>query len=215
MTPQKLHRPRAVFLDANIVASGAPAPAFLAKKLLAAAAMALGALLASSPAANADTSGPYFDVSIGYAATNWEDVEAGFGAAVSFGTVIKERHIIEGTVMYLKHDIKNVANADLTQMPVLASYRYAIPLGADSGWRLEAGCGAGAALEKAKIKRYGKTYSEDKWVAAISPQAKAVYAINKTVSVSADLRATWTEAAFEDGDDGFTTFVSAGLSFRF
>lgn len=191
-------------------------------------------LYASGLFAQESTKPPfYISASAIYATTNWEDVKDGYGAGLAFGTIIKERHFIEAEVMFLKHDMEDYndviqgvhvkATGDLQQIPVLATYRYDIPLGTDSGWSLQAGGSVGSVMQKVKYTVKGsagnvtisESDSESKWVAALGGQVNAVYKINKAASVNMGIRTVWTDKSDMGNDSGFTTMVTAGLSFRF
>jgi hypothetical protein len=175
----------------------------------------------------------YLNVSAGYSTTTWDNVEDGFGVGLAFGTIIKERHYIEAELMYLKNDIEGYSDTisgvhvnispELQQLPVLATYRYSIPLGADTGWSLQVGGSVGAVMQKLKISASGSmggthvtvSESESKWAAALGAQALAVYKINQTTSVNAGLKAIWTAETDLNDEAGTNMMFTAGVRFRF
>lgn len=174
----------------------------------------------------------YVSAAVSYASPEWKDVKDGFGGGLAFGTIIKDVHYLEAEVMYLKFDMEDYsdtiyvdatpvnvhASGDCNMIPVLATYRYQISFGADSKWTMQVGGSVGATMQKLKYTvratSVSESGSESKWAATLGAQATAVYKVNEIVSVNAGLRGIWTDET-DLSDSGFTTLVSAGISFRF
>lgn len=183
----------------------------------------LGTSVLQAQSTNLSKGSLYAGASAIYAASGWENVKDGYGLGLNFGGIVKEKHYVEAELMYLKFDTEthgSDVSGDVTLLPVLATYRYEIPLGTDSQWSLQAGASVGMSMMKYKVTAGRYSESGSKWVGALGAQANIVYQLNSHVSFNAGIRALWTaEADFGDdlgkADSATATLGTVGVNFHF
>ena len=150
----------------------------------------------------------YTGVTVGFTTTSWSDVDDGYAIGAVFGAVLKERHHIEGEVMYIENKMSDYYDkVRYRHIPILATYRYGILFG-ETGWSLELGGSLGAVSKKL----HGWYHA---WMGfACGAQALAIYKINPHVSVNAGLRTLWT-AKTGVYTSGAISMFTVGATFRF
>lgn len=134
------------------------------------------------------------------------DFENAVGGALAVGTTYKGRHSIEADYIWFK---SKEWPADVTFTPILATYKYAVPM--SGPWSLTAGAAVGATHERAKSYYWG-SWSQTAFTYGLV--AGGAYALTSHWSVNVDAWVLRLDAT-NITTSGNIVLVTAGVSYRF
>jgi opacity protein-like surface antigen len=173
------------------------------------------AFLGAATTAFAESSAPasatqfYADASV-IGAFPGEGLGNAAGEGLAIGVTLHQVHSIEAEVMHFKSSAGSGANIKF--IPILATYKYAIPLAPKLS--VNAGASVGVMHERAHRPGWGWLNGGSDNAFAYGLSAGIAYDLTETIALTGSVR-TLQLASTDYTTSGGITIISGGLSFRF